>query len=164
LHISLHAAQHGPEWGGAVADDLTRALATVDEEIWRTAAKLAERLDATAAFAAGLRLTDRGAALADRLALPHARPTDVALRLQGAPPVALGIDQLAHATGPVARLRLLSRKVVPPPTFMRKWFPSAAHSRRAMVLGYLWRPVWLLRHTPAGLRAWLQARRGTRLD
>jgi hypothetical protein len=158
LHVSLHAAQHGAEWGGAVASDLDRALARVDERAWRSAAGLATRLDATGAFATGLRLSAQGAALAGRLALPRERPADVALRVGGAPPVALGFEQLARARGPMARLRLLARKIVPPPTFIRHWHPPAARSRRALVIGYLWRPLWLLRRAPAGLRAWLRVR------
>jgi hypothetical protein len=159
LHVSLHAAQHGPEWGGAVAADLDRALERVDEATWRSAAELATRVDATAAFATGLRLNPKGAELADRLELPHRQPTDVTLRVGGAPPVALGFEQLAQAGGPLARLRVLARKIVPPPTFIRRWYPPAASSRRGLVVGYLWRPLWLLGHAPAGLRAWLRARR-----
>jgi len=159
LHVSLHAAQHGPEWGGSVTIDLERALAQVNEDTWRAAAALAEQLDATAAFATGLRLSPVGCGLADRLELPQARQADVALRVGGAPPVALGLDQLARADGLVARARLLFRKAVPPPTFMRHWHPPAARSRWRMALAYLWRPLWLLKHAPAGLRAWLRARR-----
>jgi hypothetical protein len=160
LQVALHAAQHGLEWGGPIASDLDRALARAGEETWRAAAALADRVGATAAFATGLRLDDTGARLADRLGLPSSPPPDVALRMQGAPPVSLGFEQLARAGGPAARLQLLARKVVPPATFIRKWFPPAANSRRALVLGYLWRPLWLLGHAPAGLRAWLRARRG----
>jgi hypothetical protein len=161
LHIALHAAQHGPEWGGSVTADLERALAQAGEETWRAAATLADRVDATAALATGLRLTPAGAELADRLDLPRGRPADVALRVGGAPPVALGFEQLARAGGSVEGARLLARKIVPPPTFMRLWYPRAAQSRRALVVAYLWRPLWLLGHAPAGLRAWLRARRGT---
>jgi hypothetical protein len=75
--------------------------------------------------------------------------------------VALGFEQLARAGGSVEGARLLARKIVPPPTFMRLWYPRAAQSRRALVVAYLWRPLWLLGHAPAGLRAWLRARRGT---
>ena len=159
LHVSLHAAQHGPEWGGPVAADLERALERVDEATWRSAAELAARVGATAAFATGLRLHPRGAGLADRLGLPHARPADVTLRLGGAPPVSLGFEQLARARGLRARLSVLARKIVPPPTFIRRWYPPAQESRRALVAGYLWRPLWLLGHAPAGLRAWRRARR-----
>jgi hypothetical protein len=159
LQVSLHAAQHGPDWGGPVTGDLQRALLRADEDTWRAAAILADRLGATAAFATGLRLHDDGAKLADRLGLPTSLPPDVALRMQGAPPVSLGFEQIARAGGPVARTRVVARKVVPPRTFIRKWFPPAAHSRRGLVLGYIWRPLWLLKHAPAGLRSWMRARR-----
>ena len=159
LHVALHAAQHGPDWGGAVTTDLERALAQTGDETWRAAADLARRVDAVAAFATGLRVSEQGRALADRLGLPHTRPADVALRLGGAPPVALGFEQLARAGSAGARLRILARKFVPPPTFVRNWRPAAARSRTHLILAYLWRPLWLLGHAPAGLRAWLRARR-----
>ena len=47
---------------------------------------------------------------------------------------------------------------LPPATFMRRWYPQAADSRRRLALAYLWRPLWLLRHAPAGFRAWRDAR------
>jgi len=72
--------------------------------------------------------------------------------------VALGFEQLARAGGPAARAKLIARKVVPPATFMRRWYPQAADSRRRLALAYLWRPLWLLRHAPAGFRAWRDAR------
>lgn len=161
LHVALHAAQHGPEWGGAVGADLARALEQAGDETWAAASELAARLDAIPAFATGLRLQADGAALADRLGLPHTLPADVALRVGGAPPVALGLEQLAQASGLLSKLGLLARKAFPPPTFIRHWHPPAARSRRALLLGYLRRPLWLLGHAPAGLRAWLHARRGS---
>lgn len=159
LHVALHAAQHGPHWGGSVTADLERALDQADEATWRAAAELARRVEATAAFATGLRVTAAGTGLADRLGLPHERPADVALRLGGAPPVALGFEQLARASTLRARIRILAHKIVPPATFMRAWFPPAARSRRGLALAYLWRPLWLLGHAPTGLRTWLRARR-----
>jgi hypothetical protein len=159
LHVALHAAQHGPDWGGAVAADLERAVQRADEDTWRAAAALASRLDATAAFATGLRLSPDGAALADRMGLPLEQPADVVLRVRGAPPVALGFEQLARAGGPAARAKLIARKVVPPATFMQHWYPEARDSRWRLALAYLWRPLWLLLHAPAGFRAWREARR-----
>jgi hypothetical protein len=87
---------------------------------------------------------------------------EVALRASTPPPIALGFEQLARAASPAERLEIIARKTVPPPGFIRHWWPAAGRSRRMLALGYLYRPLWLLRHAPRGLRAWLVARRKVR--
>src|SRR5262249_58494084 len=69
LHAATHAAQHGPDNLKAVSD-LERALERWDHEVWSTAARVAEQVDGTLAFAAGLRLVPAGADLARELGLP----------------------------------------------------------------------------------------------
>lgn len=161
LHIALHAAQHGEAWGVVLAD-LERVINMVDETLWTDVAALAEELAAVDGFAAGLRLIPAGVALAARLDLPANRSVDVALHARTTPPVALGFEQLAHAGGAWAKARIIARKVVPPPGFMRHWYRAAAQSRRQLVLAYLYRPVWLLRNAPRGWRAWREARSAVR--
>ena len=158
FHVALHAAQHGPH-GGKGRHDLDRALATLDAPVWVEASAIARELEATAAFAAGLRLTPAGGAVADELGLPSRVPADVALRATSAPPVALGFDQLARAHGLRERLEILRYKVFPPPTFMRAWSPRARQGRLGLAIAYISRPLWLLRGAPAGFRAWRAARR-----
>jgi len=157
FHLAVHAGQHGAGWSRPL-EDLDRAIAVSDEASWREAAELADSLDATAAFAAGLRLSPAGERMADRLGLPRDLPVDVALRAGTPPPVALGLDQLAQAKGPRARLRILRHKLAPPPSFMRHWSPLARRGRFGLVLAYLWRPLWLLARLPEGFRAWRRAR------
>jgi len=159
LQLALHAAQHGKEWG-SVVDEVELAVSREDVTTWRAAAELAASLEATPAFAAGLRLVPSGRALADELGLPTNQPVDVALRAATPPPVALGFDQLARAHGLRARFSILRYKLFPPPTFMRKWSPRAREGRLGLALAYAWRPIWLLRKAPAGFRAWRRARRG----
>jgi hypothetical protein len=74
FQVALHAAFHEfSNWptprGGAQPPvrDLRRALDRVEIDVWREAAVIADELGAAAAFANGLRLDPRGAALADRL-------------------------------------------------------------------------------------------------
>jgi len=160
LLLALHAAHHGAGFG-RVLDDLEQALGRADLETWRQAADLAASLDATAAFATGLRLVPRGRKLADELDLPTDRPVALVLKVTSPPPVALGFEQLARARGLRAKLRILRHKVVPPPTFMRHWSPRARQSRLGLVLAYAWRPIWLLRSAPAGFKAWRAARRAS---
>jgi putative nucleotidyltransferase-like protein len=157
LHLALHAAQHGAGWDRPLAD-LETALSVADESTWAVAAELARALQATPAFATGLRLLPAGDALADRLGLPHELSTGVALRAGTPPPVALGLDQLAQAGSSRARLAILRHKFFPPPSFMRHWSRLASRGTLGLALAYLWRPLWLLARLPAGFRAWWKAR------
>lgn len=157
LHVALHAAHHGADWWGPKAD-LERALTRADESLWQSAARLAEALAATEAFATGLRLVPAGESLAIRLALPAGSSVEVALRASSPPPVALGFEQLAQAKGVRARVTILWRKFVPPAEFMRRWSNGAADTPLRLARAYVERPVWLLRHAPDGLRAWRRAR------
>jgi hypothetical protein len=157
MHIALHAAQHGPSWPTSFAD-LERALAVVDDELWRQAAALAERLNASAAFVSGLRLAPAGDRLVARLGLPDVRSVEAELR-NGSPPLALGFEQLALASGWRARAEMAWRKLLPTPEFMRDSDPATTHDRIGVARAYVRRVAWLLRRAPAGLRAWQRARR-----
>jgi hypothetical protein len=158
LYVTLHAAHHGRAWGKALIH-LERALAALGEAEWRAAAALAEQVNATESFAAGLRLDADGAELAERLGLPITRSVEVALRAGSPPPTALGFDQIATAPGIPARARVILRKAFPPPGFIRHWWRPAGRSRIMLVVGYLYRPLWLLQNAPGGFRAWREARK-----
>ena len=114
LHVALHAAQHGGEGHRKPLEDLDRALDRADESCWREAARLAERVEATPAFATGLRLTPSGSALADRLGLPADRPPEVALHAAPQRELVLALEYMATADGLGPRLRFLGRKLFPP--------------------------------------------------
>jgi hypothetical protein len=161
LQIVLHAAQHGQDWGAAIGH-LERALVRFDEPLWSEAARLAQLLDATDAFAAGLRLRPEGAALADRLGMPAVGSVEAALRATSPPPVALGFEQVARADGLRARAAIVWRKLFPPREFIVHWYPYAGSSRTRLALAYVRRPFWLLRRAPRGFRAWREARRQVR--
>ena len=158
MHVVLHAAQHGAASKSPIAE-LDRALAKGDDELWRDAATLARELGAVDAFAAGLDLIDAGRQLAPRLRLSPTRSVETALHAATPPPVALGFEQLAQAEGIRARLEIVWRKLVPPPAFIRHWDPRARQGRLALVLAYLRRPLWLVRHAGPGFKAWYRARR-----
>jgi hypothetical protein len=161
LYVTLHAAQHGKGWGKAISH-LERALLMLEESDWIQVASLADRLRASDSFATGLRLVPQGAELATRLALPGPESVRVALHASTPPPIALGFEQLASASTTRKFLAIIARKAVPPPGFMRHWWPPAARSRGMLAVGYLYRQLWLLRHAPRGARAWLVARRKVR--
>lgn len=160
MYVALHAAQHGPDTQPAF--DLERALAVGDDELWLRAAGVAARLDATAVFVAGLRLTPEGASLAARLAFPDVRSVGAELRAGNPTPLALGFEQLARAPGLRARLELVRRNVAPSPALVRRSDPRANSSRWALAQAYLRRLWWLARHAPRGFGAWYRARRAVR--
>jgi hypothetical protein len=157
--VALHAAHHGIR-AAAPLDDLRRAVHQWPDALWREALSLARELDATIAFAIGLRLDPAGAELADRLRLPAASSTELILRSGTAPPMALGFDWLDQTSGLGSKARLAWGKVVPDAAFMRVWSPLArGGSRTGLALAYAWRPVWLLLHAAPGYRSWRAARR-----
>jgi hypothetical protein len=156
--LALHAAHHGVGWGRFMAD-MERAVSTVDIATWEAAAKLAASLEATPAFATGLRLTEEGRELASQLELPSQASVRATLTATTPPPIALGFDQLERAGGLRQRLQILRHKFFPPATFMRRWSPRARKGRLGLFLSYFARWWWLLRNAPAGFRAWRSARR-----
>jgi hypothetical protein len=162
LFVALHCAHHGND-GTAALTHLTAGLAVADQQVWVEAGALAAKLDAVDAFAAGLRLLPEGAELAERLELPRNRSVYVALHPATAPLLSLGFERVAQARG-WRRLEILVRAVFPPPGFLRHWWPPAAWSPAMLVIGYLYRPFWLLRRAPKGLGAWLAARREVRAN
>jgi hypothetical protein len=160
LYATLHATHHGSlDPRGLV--HLRAALDNVGVPVWEVALSLAEELDALEALAVGLRLVPAGVELARRIGVPDARSVTTTLFASSPPPVALGFAQLSGASGR-RRLEILLRKLFPPPGFIRHWWPPAAGGRRMLLVGYLYRPIWLCKHAPAGYRAWRDARRRAR--
>ena len=157
LHVALHAAQDGRRLGSPL-EDLRRALDQVADGTWRSAALLAEELDAGPAFAAGLREDAGGVALAERLELSTTTTMEVALRTRAAPQLALSVEWLTRAPTLRGKAALIASKVFPPPAYMRSWAPVARRGRLWMASAYLWRVVWMALQAPAALRAWLSAR------
>jgi Uncharacterised nucleotidyltransferase len=161
LIVALHAAHHGFR-GSKHVEELRRALERADFETWQEALRLAARLEAVPSLAAGLRLLPEGAAVAERLRLPHDSDPATALRAASAHSTAIGFARLAATPGMRAKLALAARKLVPTPAFMRHWSRLARRGRTGLVMAYLWRPVWVLLHlVPAGI-AWMRARRSRR--
>lgn len=159
LHVALHAAQHGRDESKPL-EDLRRALELVPEQTWFEVAALAERLQASEAFATGLRLLPPGAALASRLGLASKASTDATLRLEPVP-LALAFEHLASTPGCKARLQVVLRELFPTVAFMRWWSPLARRGQPGLIAAYCWRPLWLLAHAGPGLVAWRRARRAT---
>jgi hypothetical protein len=161
MHVALHAAQHGVQEPQPL-QDLERALEILPEALWRSAARLAVRLEATPAFGAGLSLVPAGRELRTRLEFPAKKSVESALRAAGAPPLALGLEWLARAPSWRARAIFVYGKVLPSPSFMRVWSPLARRGRTGLAAAYAWRPIWLLLRMGAAHRAWRRAKRESR--
>jgi hypothetical protein len=159
MHVALHAGQH--QEGKAVMD-LERAVAQVPERVWWDAVRLAQQLSALPAFAAGLRLVEGGADLAAHLGIDHERNASVDLRA-GRIPLAESLNELWETPGILSKLRYVRAELFPKPDFMRWWSPLAKRGALGLAAAYLWRPVYLLIHTPPAAAAVWRARRGERI-
>ena len=144
--------------------DLGRAIKLADERIWEEAAHLARKLEATGAFAAGLRLLPEGERLAASLRLPSAGSGEPSLHATLAPPEALTVERLAGASGLRERVAIVRHKLFPPPTFMRHWSPRARRGRLSLLIAYVRRLVWVTRSTPRAVRAWRRARQPVQVE
>ena len=158
LHLALHAIQNGREVDQSMSD-LARGLERLDDGIWRSAARLAEDLDAVMAFSAGLRLTAEGAALADRLSLPSRLSERWILWGQTPPPGALRLQELVSAPGVSGKARFLAATLIPPPSYIRGLYPEARNGTGALLLAYLRRSLAGIRSVPSAIRALRRARR-----
>jgi hypothetical protein len=157
MHVALHAVQHGA-LDTKMTADLERAVAKVPLEVWKEAAELAGRFDATAPFATGLRMVPAGRHLASALGLDGVRSVRAELSLSGVP-LAQGFEHLANTDGFWTRLRLVARELVPSPAFMRWWSPIAQRGGAGLVAAYVWRVAFFARHAIPGYVAWRRARR-----
>jgi hypothetical protein len=155
VHIALHAAAHQD---GKAVYDMERALERLDENLWREAAAVASRLDALPAFAGGLKLVEGGEELGRRLGVSEARSVRMDLRATGVP-LTEGIFELLEAPGIRPKLRVFRAEVAPNAAFMRWWSSLARRGRLGLVAAYLWRPLYLLIHTPRAARVVWRARK-----
>jgi hypothetical protein len=164
LVAALHAAHHG-DGDAAAKYDLERALAVASDASWSCAARLADEIDAEAAFAAGLGLVPAGVRLRGDLDLDEPTLTggtalDIATPTSGA----AGYYWFSQQHGFRERARFVLRKIAPPADFMRFKHPYARRGRAQLLLVYLYRPFWLARWAIPGLREWRRIRAATRSD
>lgn len=155
LHVVLHAEVGKPK----TLEDLSRALSRLDRSDWEAALALAVTLLALPAFGLGLRLLPEGEAMAGALGVPTDSSVELVLLASSQATLARPFDQVAQARGLRAKAALVGRELVPTPSFIRLWFPPARRSLLGLMVGYLYRLVWVPWHAPQGLRSWRQARR-----
>jgi len=163
LHLALHASQQGIEAEKSLAD-LARALERLSFELWEGAAALAERLGATPAFAAGLRLDPKGQVVADRLGLPRWKSSELILREQTAPDMTLALNRALETPGVRAKAGYLLRRAFPPPEEMRARDLLAKRGAVGLAAAYARRAWWLLIRLGPAVRVVLAARRQSRMS
>ena len=158
LHLATHAAQHGATYARGCTE-LELALTRWPDDVWRGAARLARDIQATDAFAAGLRLVPSGIALADHLGLPDTPQLDWELRQDPRPRGTFHVAALAEAEGVRGRLVVLRRALLPQPRWVRRQYPWAAEGRARLIAAYA---AHVLRAPAWAARAWAFHRRARR--
>ncbi len=161
LHLALNAVAHGL---GArkFLDDLDRALTRFGRDEWCDAARLAERLSAVDAFAAGVRLVPAGVALAEDLELPSARSEQVALAMATPPRGAKALQRLGAVPSARVRMLLILRWLFPPAAHIRASSALARRGVGGLIAAYAYRQAELLWLFFPALLAWRRARREVR--
>jgi Uncharacterised nucleotidyltransferase len=156
LHIGLHVAHHRT---GKTLEDLRRAIAYTEEDLWREALKLARAHEGVPTFASGLRLLPEGVDLSRRLGIEDVRSTAHEIGYEEVPTAEAIHALLSPRMGTRRRLSTVARELFPRPEFMRWWSPLARRGDLGMIASYPWRWLWLLVHAPRGVLAVRRARR-----
>jgi hypothetical protein len=157
MHLALHVAQNGPTDTKAVAD-LERGLERLPLELWQEGKQIAQSIDATEAFSAGLHVSEPGRRLADELGLAPPRDVGLVLRMTSAPKEALQIQNLVTADSLRTRARLVIRKLWPTSVYMRGGVPTGRTGRCALLVARLLRMAGLPSKFSTALRSWARAR------
>ena len=137
LHLATHAAAHGTQALKPMGD-LARGIDRWPLEVWRSAAGLAQDVQATSMLAAGLRLTPAGVALADSLELPAGDDVAWELRHRAARPRGtFHLDALAQAQTVRERAAVLRHALLPPAAWIRWEDARAARGPAHLLRAYV---------------------------
>ncbi len=163
VHLALHAAQNGVSGSKSMAD-LERGLTLLPQDLWQEAAEVAKAIGASAAFAAGLRLTSAGQSLAAQLALPEVVSAEQSLRLVSAPEYAQSFARKLDMRSGGSLASSVFRELWPSKAAVRAWHPQAGSGGVQLLLWRLRRPFWVAAHLPSALRWLWRARAARRLS
>lgn len=145
LHVAIHAVQHAFE-SAKPLEDLRRAIAVVDSEIWSEAATQSRALGAEDALAAGLCLLPEGQVIADRLCLTRRRRGILRIASSSAAEgSAFEVQRVLDASSFGERIKLISDGVLLSPASLRLKSPMARRGRTGLVLAYICRPFHLVK-------------------
>jgi hypothetical protein len=148
MHLAMHAAHHGDAYLKG-RRELLRGLDRWPLEVWREAGRLAAEVDATEAFAAGLRLVEPGAELAETLGLPSTSRRDWELRQIARPRGRFHLQAFLQARDLRTRAHVLRRALLPHSGWIVRQYPWARDRRAGIFAAYLLHiarsPAWGLR-------------------
>jgi hypothetical protein len=152
MHLAMHAAQHGPRFSKHV-DELALALERWSADVWDAADLLAQQIDATEAFAAGLRLLPQGTTMATRFGLPSTGELDWTIRHRhDTPRGTVHLQALADARGVRERLQVMRRSLLPSRAWIMHEHPWARAGGLRVIAAY---GAHLARTPGWAARAWL---------
>jgi hypothetical protein len=158
LVLVLHAARNGVRSARGV-EDVRRAVATLDDAGWQQVSALARDLDATAALAAGLRMTVEGTELAARLRVDRATDPEWALQSASGSTYGLRLVQLRTASWR-GRAAIVRNELLPSAAFLRQGWPVARrYGALGLLAAYLQRLLGIARRLPRAIREARAARR-----
>jgi len=149
VHLATHAAQHGTGHAKALVD-LQLGLERWPAEVWRDAAQLADEIDATAAFATGLRVVAAGAELSAELGLPSTAGLEWELANREARPRGtFHVEAWRNARGLRERADLLRRALLPSREWIAYTHPWAQRRGPYLLAAYVLHigrcPLWATR-------------------
>ena len=164
LIVAVHALEHrvtNPDLplAAKALEDLRRAVAVADLDLWRETAGIAARVGAEIQLAGALRLVSGGQELAARLGLPVGGAADTATRALLVMRISR-YERLALTTDLRARVRLVVRALFPSRDLIRSRYPRARKGRIGLAMAYASWLSFVIRRVPSGLRAWHRARIG----
>jgi hypothetical protein len=159
VHLSLHAAKGGFADAKA-AHDLALGLERLDAGTWREAARLARRLDALDAFAAGLRLSPRGQVLATSLGLPAPQHPETRMRADSVANAAIVLERTLNGRTWRERARMAYAHVFPSAAWMRTMHPEETVRPGGLLRARIRRPFVLLHRLPSAIRTRRRYRSG----
>jgi hypothetical protein len=156
---ALHAARPGSP--AKPVEDLCRALALFDDEVWRQAADLAAAVGAAGAFAAALSRQSAGAELAARLGLAVGDQVgwfSATSRQRGTD----ALSSVLQAASWTVRVRRVRDVAFPSRAALGGGWPMAARGRNGLAIVYLGRLCVIAGRLPPLLLAWHRASRAKR--
>jgi hypothetical protein len=151
MHLALHSAQRGLVDTKA-AVDLRLGLERLDLATWEAAAALAGRLDALAAFTAGLRLFPEGARLTDQMSIGVCADMETRLRAGSASGSTLQLERALSATTWGARLAIVRHQLFPSVEWLRMHQPGFTPTTWGILRARAVRPLRVLGGLPRALR------------
>jgi hypothetical protein len=158
MHVALHAAQHARD---KPMTDLALGLERWPPETWQEAADLARELEATEAFAAGLRLLPAGTTMARELDLPATDELSWAiLHSDTRPRGTFHLQAFADAQSLGERLDVLRRSLLPRREWIVSQYPWARNTGALLLIAAY--GVHLVRAPAWAGRAWRFARQARR--